>query len=188
MDFSPSGSNSLYVVLQSRPTSAFEAATVIIFLWVKRAVTTPSIFIGWTHGSRYLLSIGDHWAQWPMFADRQDYGWNGKRVGIWTLLVDYAGGQNYPNMSLQYHGCYLQLASSDMFLWPSNATTRPPGRTSFSSMTFLVEPLFARYCKHPCFTFRQVLFQQRKWMLFFDENLDEMSATEPAHYQHQQWH
>ncbi len=174
MAFSPSGSNSLYIVLQSDQQSLLNGNGYYLFLG-ETGSDDAIHFYRIDNGSSALLASATVGAvaNGPTVRIRMER----RPGGVWTLLVDYAGGQNFQAefsiTDTMYNG------SNDLYFgFQCDYTATRTDKYFFDDIN--VAPLLPD-------TQAPVLLSANAISAIeidvaFDENLEEMAATEPAHF------
>lgn len=174
MDFSPSGSNSLHLVLQSDQQTLLNGNGY--YLFIGETGSDDAIrFYRMDNGAQTLLASATIGA----VADPPEVRMKMEREtgGLWTLMVDYTGGQNfqteisitdatYGGSSDLYFGLQCQYTATrtdkfffdDILLAPLLPDTQAPVLLSVNAIS------------------------ATELAVVFDENLEEISATEPANF------
>lgn len=175
MDFSPSGSNSLHIVLQSDSSSLLDGNGY--YLFIGETGSNDAIhFYRMDNGSTTLLASATTGAvaSTPNIRIRMER----EPSGVWTLLVDYTGGQNYIAELTITDDTYI--GSNDLFFGIQCKYTAT--RTDkFFFDDILVEPLLPDL-QAPVLLSANTI-SSTEIDVFFDEPLDESAAIEPTNYQ-----
>ena len=174
MDFSPSGSNSLHIVLQSDQNDLLNGNGYYLFLG-ETGSDDAIHFYRMDDGNKTLLASASTGAVANVPTVRLQM--KRQTGGNWTLLVDYAGGQNllteftvtdatYGGGNDQFFGiqCDYTATRTDKFFFDD----------------ILVAPLVPDTQAPVLLSANAISATEVE--VFFDENLEETAATEPANY------
>ena len=174
LDFAPSGSNSLTIVLQSDQPSLLDGNGYFLFLG-ETGSDDAIHFYRIDNGSSVLLESATiaAVANEPTVRLRVE-----KQLGgIWSLLVDYAGGQNFQTEFTLTDDTYG--GGNDLFFGiQCEYTATRTDKFFFDDIS--VAPLLPD--TEPPVLISANAISSTEVDVVFDENLEEMSATEPANF------
>ena len=174
MDFAPSGSNSLTIVLQSDQQALLSGNGY--YLFIGETGSTDAIhFFRMDSGIATLLAS----ATTAAVANVPTVGVHMEREtsGAWTLMIDYAGGQNFQPEFTVTDATYI---GGNDFFFGINCTYTATRTDKFYFDDFLVTPLLPD-TQAPVLL-SAFAISAMEVDVVFDETLEETSATEPTHY------
>ena len=174
LDFPPSGQNSLHIILQSDQQPLLDGNGY--YLFIGETGSEDAIhFYRMDNGAETLLAS----ATLGAVADASEVGMRMERNsnGVWTLLIDYAGGQNFLTEFTITDA--IHSGGVDLFFGiQCKYTTDRKNRFFFDDI--FVAPLLPD-TQAPVLLSANAI-SPTEIDVFFDEPLEEMSATEPANY------
>ncbi len=173
MDFPPSASNSLIIVLQSDQPDLMTGDGYYLFIG-ETGGEDAILFYRMDGGAETLLATATLGAvaNEPIVRVRMER----ESGGVWTLFADYAGGQNFVQeftLEDSTHG------SGDLYFgFQCEYTASRVDKFFFDDV--LVEPL-SPDTDPPGLLFAEAI-SVTELDVFFDEPLEELTATEPSNY------
>ncbi len=174
MDFSPSGSNSLHIVLQSDQNDLLNGNGYYLFLG-ETGSDDAIHFYRMDDGNTTLLASASTGAVANMPTVRLQM--KRQTGGNWTLFADYAGGQNFQTEFTLTDATYG--GSNDQFFGiQCDYTATRTDKFFFDDIS--VAPLVPDTLPPVLLSANAISATEVE--IFFDENLEENAATEPANY------